>query len=152
MMKYLPMLSKECYSPALGIFIDLSKAFDTVNHNILLEKKAYRIQAEKLKWFRSCLSNRKQFISYNDSKTEMEIVKCGVPQGSILWPLLFPIFVNDLNKSTEVLDPVLFAENTNLFCSDNNIRALFETVNQELSQINDRFLANKLSQNVVKTK
>ena len=152
MMIYLPMLSKECYSPALMIFIDLSKAFGTVNHNILLEKKAYRIQAEKLKWFRSCLSNRKQFISYNDSKTEMEIVKCGVPQGSILWPLLFPIFVNDLNKSTEVLDPVLFAENTNLFCSDNNIRALFETVNQELSQINDRFLANKLSQNVVKTK
>ena len=152
MMIYLPMLSKECYSPALGIFIDLSKAFDTVNHNILLEKKAYRIQAEQLKWFRSCLSNRKPFISYNDSKIEMEIVKCGVPQGSILWPLLFLIFVNDLNKSTEVLDPVLFAENTNLFCSDNNIRALFETVNQELSQINDRFLANKLSQNVVKTK
>ena len=92
---------------ALGIFIDLSKAFDTVNHNILLEKlKAYGIQPENLKWFRSYLSKRKQFISYNDLKTEMKIVKCGTPQGSILRPLLFIIFVNDLNNSTKVLDPV----------------------------------------------
>ena len=137
----------------LGIFVDLSKAFDTVNHNILLEKsKAYGIQSENLKWFRSYLSNRKQFISYNDSKTEMKIVKCGVPQGSILGPLLFLISVNDLNKSTKVLDPVLFANDRKLFCSNNNIRALFETGNQELNQINDWFLANKLPLNGEKTK
>ena len=80
----------------LGIFLDLSKAFDTVNHNILLEKlKAYGIQSENLKWFRSYLSNRKQFILYDDFKTEMKIVKCGVPQGSILGPSLFLIFVNE---------------------------------------------------------
>ena len=133
----------------LGISLDFSKAFDTVNHNILLEKlKAYGIQSENLKWFRSYLSNRKQFILYDDFKTEMKIVKCGVPQGSILGPLLFLIFVNDLNNSTKVLDPVLFADDTNIFCSDNNIRTLFETANQELSQINDWFLANKLSLNV----
>ena len=133
----------------LGISLDFSKAFDTVNHNILLEKlKAYGIQSENLKWFRSYLSNRKQFILYDDFKTEMKIVKCGVPQGSILGPLLFLIFVNDLNNSTKVLDPVLFADGTNIFCSDNNIRTLFETANQELSQINDWFLANKLSLNV----
>ena len=70
--------SQEKYN--LGIFIDLSNAFDTVNHNILLEKlKAYGIQSENPKWFRSYLSNRKQFISYDDSKTEMKNVKCGVP-------------------------------------------------------------------------
>ena len=125
----------------LGIFIDLSKAFDTVNHNILLEKlKAYGIQSENLKWFRSYLSNRKQFISYGDFKTEMKIVKCGVPEDFILGPLLFFIFVNDLNNSTKVLDPVLFADDTNLFCPYKNIRSLCETATQELSQINDWFL------------
>ena len=69
-------------------------------------------------------------------------------QGSILRPLLFLIFVNDLSNSTKILDPVLFADDTKLFCSDNNIRTLFETANQELSQINDWFLANKLSLNL----
>ena len=99
--------SQEKYN--LGIFIDLSNAFDTVNHNILLEKlKAYEIQSENPKWFRSYLSNRKQFISYDDSKTEMKIVKCVVLQGPILGPLFFLIFVNDLSNSTKVFDPVLF--------------------------------------------
>ena len=99
--------SQEKYN--LGIFTDLSNAFDTVNHNILLEKlKAYGIQSENPKWFRSYLSNRKQFISYDDSKTEMKIVKCVVLQGPILGPLFFLIFVNDLSNSTKVFDPVLF--------------------------------------------
>ena len=85
------------------------------NHNILLEKlKAYGIQSENLKWFRSYLSNRKQFISYDDSKPEMKTVEWGVPQGSILGSLLFLTFVNDLNNSTKVLDPVLFADDANL--------------------------------------
>ena len=118
----------------LGTFLDLSKAFDTVNHNILLEKlKANGIQSENLKLFRSYLSNRKQFILYVDFKPEMKIVKCDVPQGSILGPLLFLIFVNDLSNWTKVLDPVLFTDDTNLFYSENNIRTLFETANQELS-------------------
>ena len=99
--------SQEKYN--LGIFIDLSNAFDTVNHNILLKKlKASGIQSENPKWFRSYLSNRKQFISYDDSKTEMKIVKCVVLQGPILGPLFFLIFVNDLSNSTKVFDPVLF--------------------------------------------
>ena len=70
----------------------------------------------------------------------------------VLGPLLFLIFVNDLSNSTKVLDPVLFADDANLFCSDNNITTLFETANLDLSQINDWFLANKLSLNVDKTK
>ena len=80
--------SQEEYT--LWIFIDLFKAFDTVNHNILLEKlKAYGIQSENLKRCRRYLSNRKQFVSYSDSKTEMKIVICGLSQGSILGPFLF---------------------------------------------------------------
>ena len=141
----------------LGVFIDLSKAFDTVNHNtgyskqtlifpnILLEKlKAYGIQSENPEWFRRYFSNRKQFFSFDNFKTEIKIVKCVFSQGFILEPLLFLIFVNDLNNSTKVLDPGLFADDTNLFCSDNNIRTLFETAKKELNQVNDWFLANKL--------
>ena len=69
----------------------------------------------------------------------MKTVKCGVPQGSTLGPLLFFIFVKEINNSTEVLDPVLFADDANLFCSDNNIRIQFDAANQALSQINDWF-------------
>ena len=98
------------------------------------------------------MSNRKQFISYGDFKTEMEVVKCDVPQGSVLGPFLFLIFMNDLNNSTKVLNPVLFAEDKNLYCSKDKIRTLFKTASQELNQINDWFLANKLSLNVEKTK
>ena len=76
-----------------AIFLDLPKAFNTVNHNILLEKlKKYGIRSENLKWFRSYLSNRKQFILYDDFKTEVKIVKCGVLQGSILGAFAFSYF------------------------------------------------------------
>ena len=101
---------------------------------IFLEKlKGYGIQSENLKLFRSYLSNRKQFILFEDFKTEIKIVKCGVHQTSMLGPLLFFVFVNNLNNSTKVLDPVLFTDDANLFCSDNNIRVLFQTANQGLS-------------------
>ena len=80
----------------------------------------------------------------------MKIVKSVGPQGSILGPLLFLIFVNDIKNSTKVLDSVLFADDTNLLSSDNIIRTFFETANQEVNQINDWFLANKLSLNVEK--
>ena len=99
----------------LGIFVDFSRLFGTVIHNILLEKlKAYGIQSENLKWPRSYLSQGQRFIPYNDSKIEMKIVKYGVPQGTILGSLLFLIFENNLNKSTKALDPVFFADDTNL--------------------------------------
>ena len=74
----------------------------------------------------------------------MKIVKCGVLQHSVLGPLLFPIFVNYLNNPTKVLDPLLFADDTKLLCSDDNIKTIFKTANQEPSQINGWLLANKL--------
>ena len=99
----------------IGVFIDLSKAFDTVDHNILLKKLSlYGVRNNNLKWFKSYLSNRKQFISTDQGNTDMETITCGVPQGSILGPLLFSIFVNDLSKATS-LDPIMFADDTTSF-------------------------------------
>ena len=100
----------------LGIFIDLSKAFDTVDHKILTKKlELYGIKGCNLEWFESYISNRKQFITYADKKATIETITCGVPLGSILGPLLFLIFVNDLHKVTKYLDPIMLADDTNLF-------------------------------------
>ena len=123
----------------LGIFIYLFIAFDTVNHNTLLEKlKAYRIQSENLKWFISYSSNRKQKWTFLHVVFSKFYIRA----------FAFSCFCN----TTKILDPVLLVDDANLFCSENNIRALFEIVKQELSQINDWFFANKHSLNVEKTK
>ena len=136
----------------LGIFIDLSKAFDTVDHEILLKKlHLYGVRGNSLKWFDSYLSNRKQYIEYGKISTDLLGIKCGVPQGSILGPLLFIIYVNDLYKVSTLLEPIMFADDTNLFLSHKNIKKLFETANSELEKIYQWFKANKLSLNEDKT-
>ena len=114
----------------LGIFIDPSKAFDTVDHKILTKKlELYRIKGCNLRLFENYLSNRKQFVTYGDKQSNIETVTCGVCQGSILGSLLFLMFVNDLDKVTKYLDPIMFANDTNLFYSNKNIKTLFQIVN-----------------------
>ena len=119
----------------MGIFIDLSKAFDTVNDQILILKlKNYGVKEKILSWFQSCLENRKQYLNYNNDVTNLGQIKCGVPQESILGPLLFLIYVNDLCHASNILDPIMFADDTNLFLSHQNINTLFKKINQELKE------------------
>lgn len=138
----------------LGVFIDLSKAFDTVNHKILLKKlEKYGIKGIVLKWFESYLSGRQQCVNINQTKRSSYLnITCGVPQGSILGPLLFLIYVNDLPIASPALSTIMFADDTNLFYSSSNIENLFHKVNRELIKISDWFKANKLSLNAKKTK
>ena len=98
-------------------FFYLSKAFDTVDHQILISKlNNYGVKGKNLSWFKSYLENRKQYLNYSNDVTNLAQIKCGVPQGSILGPLLFLIYVNDLCNASNILDSIMLADDTNLFC------------------------------------
>ena len=135
--------SFEKYYFILVIFMDLSKAFDIVYHSILI-KKLYGVQGSNLRWFESYFSNRKEYISYNNKNcTTFESITCGVSHGYILGPLLFLIHVRDPPNATNILDPVMFANDTNLLYSHHDIKTLFYTVNEELEKLGGWFTANK---------
>ena len=136
----------------IGIFIDFSKAFDTVNHKLLLQKmKLYGIQGTANQWFHDYLSNRYQYVTYNGVKSKQEIITCGVPQGSILGPLLFLLYVNDLYLVTKASLPVLFADDTNIFITGKNSKEMCDKINEDLENIREWLCCNKLSLNILKT-
>ena len=135
------------------LMIDLSKAFDTINHELLITKLSiYGVSPSSLKWFKAYLTSRRQYVRIDNVDSNSQIIRHGVPQGSILGPLLFIIFMNDIN-----LVPIsncelhLYADDTTMLTCSPTMDQLMTTTNQALTTIVDWFLKNKLIVNLKKT-
>ena len=135
-----------------GVFLDLQKVFDTVNHNILLQKLTYYgVRGLANNWFRTFISQRVQFTSINKTNSDPHLITHGVPQGSVLGPLLFLIFTNDLHKAIKNSDVHLFADDTNLLYSNKSLKKINKHINQDLSFLSKWLRSNKISLNTSKT-
>ena len=134
-----------------GVFVDFQKAFDTEDHQILLAKlNHYRIREVSNDWFKSYLSNRSQYVSINGYDSGLAAINYGVPQGSVLGPLLFLLYINDLNQAIIFCKVHHFADDTNLLCLGNSIKKLNKLVNTDLKCLLNWLNASKISFNVKK--
>ena len=150
--KIFEALNKKVPEYSLAIFLDIKKAFDCVNFNILLYKlNHYGFRGITNTWFKNYLMDRSQYVSINGTTSGRREITCGVPQGSVLGPVLFLLYINDLPNSTKLFTS-LFADDTVFVKSSENLLSLYSEANQELQKASDWFYANKLSLNISKTK
>ena len=135
-----------------SIFLDLSKAFDTVNHQILLQKLyRYGIRGVPLQWFKSYLESRTQYVEVENATSNPLSIQCGVSQGSTPGPLLFFIYINDMHNCLEKANIRTFTDDTTLFYSSNSLQDLEKTINEVINHLLSFCSANKLSVNFKKT-
>lgn len=144
-------IDKKMY--AMGVFIDLKKAFDTIDHNLLLDKlERYGIRGVGLNWVSSYLSNRHQFVNIGMFNSSCLEITCGVPQGSVLGPKLFILYINDIVRVSKIMKFVLFADDTTIFCAGEDLQQLLKDITIEMEKLKRWFDRNKLSLNLDKTK
>ena len=130
-----------------GVFVHLTKAFDTIDHNKLLKKlDYYGVRRTENDWFASYLQNRKHFLSIGGHISSTQVIQTGVPQGSVLGPLFFLLYINDLNKSIKNH----FADETNILLSNKSVELLAKNMNQDPKNLPQCLKANTLSLNVKK--
>ena len=138
------------------VFIDYKKAFDLIDHGLLLEKlKAYGVRDYEMELLRSYLSGRTQYVHINGCHSSPRTVSAGVPQGSILGPILFLLFINNLPSAAQHSTVDIYADDTTLSLSSdvtNGITAMSSALQQDLDDVSRRSAANKIVTNAAKTK
>ena len=135
-----------------GTFLDFSKAFDTLNHKILLRKlEHYGVRGNSLQLLTSYLEKREQYVTLEGFNSNKSYIQCGVPQGSVLGPLLFLIYINDIGRCSKLMQFILFADDTTLLLSARNLDELFKLANSELASLHQWITLNKLSLNATKS-
>ena len=128
------------------ILINLQKAFDTLDHKIVLDKmKCIGFSDKTLKWFHSYLTNGVIFVSLGTVFWEAETINCGVLQGSMLGPLLFLLYINDVPQALSNTHTYLYADDTNILCQHKDVTEIENVLNKEFANICDWFVDNKLS-------
>ena len=144
--------SREVKKHTVALFLDLSKAFDTLEHSVLLRKlEIYGIRGPLLDWYKSYLTQRKLMAKCNKTLSKEYDIRYGTPQGSCLGPLLFIIFCNDLHLHLNFLSCIQFADDTTLYCSEKSLRLIESNFNHDLAIVYDWFCANKLTLNEKKS-